>query len=269
MSYATTAGEDPPVVLLHGAGFDSAAISWKYALPALSGRRAIALDWPGYGESDRPRRRYTTDYYVEVLTAFLDALGVGRATLAGISMGGGVALGFAVAAPERVEELVLVDSYGLGASASWLPAASLVVRNPLANGLMWASLRTNRQSVRWALSQIMLPGNVSTDIVEDVYASLQSPQASRAASSWHRAEFGPGGFHSDFSDRLGRLSMPVLLLHGADDTLLPASWARAAADELSNARLHLFETCGHWPPRERPRAFNHAVSAFLGGETVA
>src|SRR5690606_31442944 len=108
------AGSGTPLVLLHGTAIDSAALSYGPSLPELAERhRVLALDWPGYGNSERPRVEMTMPELVALLEAFLDAVGLERVHLAGFSMGGAAALGFALRAPQRVTTLTLVGSYGL------------------------------------------------------------------------------------------------------------------------------------------------------------
>jgi pimeloyl-ACP methyl ester carboxylesterase len=85
----------PPVLLLHGGGYDSASLSYKQSIGPISQyHRVFAPDWPGYGESDKPKVRYSTDYYVDFLGHLMDALGLEKASLVGISLGGAISLGF-------------------------------------------------------------------------------------------------------------------------------------------------------------------------------
>ncbi len=108
-----TAGDGPHLVLLHGLG-DSAR-DWQWVLPALARRfRAIAPDFPGFGESDRPRAAYSPACFAEFVAGFLDALHVPSAVVVGNSLGGLAALRFALADPGRVPALVLVGAAGLG-----------------------------------------------------------------------------------------------------------------------------------------------------------
>jgi len=95
------AGEgNDPVLLLHGGGFDSASLSYKHAISPISEHHLVfAPDWPGYGESDKPEMEYTTDYYVGFLGRLMDTLGLEKASLVGISMGGAISL---CKAPERM-----------------------------------------------------------------------------------------------------------------------------------------------------------------------
>ena len=93
-----------PVVLLHGGGVDSAWLSWKLTLPALAkAHLTIAPEMPGYGQSDRPANfTHTVDAYVEVVRQLMDALDIKQASLCGVSLGGAIAIGFALAHPQRV-----------------------------------------------------------------------------------------------------------------------------------------------------------------------
>jgi len=252
-------GDGPPLVFLHGIGLDAATVSWRHALPALADEFSVyALDLPGHGESDGVDRTYTTDYYVDVLAAFLEAMGIRGAGLVGISMGGAVALGHALdgGSPER---LVLVDSYGLGADAYWRQAASAALRIPFASSLLWGSV-SSRAGVRTNL-QGLLGASVPEELVDDVHGTVTS-QSMDALRSWQRHEFRPHGLRTDYRSRLGGLSTPTLLVHGEHDPLFPVSWSRDASTRLSDGELRVFDRCGHWVPRERPEQFNGLVRDF-------
>jgi pimeloyl-ACP methyl ester carboxylesterase len=252
-------GDGPPLVFLHGIGLDAAAVSWRHALPALADEFSVyALDLPGHGESDGIDRTYTTDYYVDVLAAFLEAAEIRGAGLVGISMGGAVALGHALdgGSPER---LVLVDSYGLGADAYWRQAASAALRIPFANTFLWGSV-SSRAGVRANL-QGLLGSTVPGELVDDVHGAV-SGRSMDALRSWQRHEFRPDGLRTDYRSRLGELSTPTLLVHGEHDPLFPVSWSREASARVSDGELRVFERCGHWVPRERPEQFNGLVRNF-------
>ena len=254
------AGEGPPVVLLHGIGLDSATVSWRHTVSALSDdHRVYAPDFPGHGESGRPRVRYTTDYFRAVLAEFLEALALRDAPLVGISMGGGVALGHAL--EHGAERLVLVDSYGLGDDAAWRPAAAGLLRVPGAYRGWWRTIGASRVAVRSHL-QRLTAGNPTRTHVEDVYAAVQDGAVGRTVASWQRSEFRHDGLRTCYLERLGELEAPTLFVHGCEDPLLPASWSERAA-ALTGGELVLFEECGHWPSREAPERFNETVAGFL------
>lgn len=254
------AGEGPPVVLLHGIGIDSASISWRHTIPALAeNRRVYALDFPGHGGSDRPRVRYTHEYFTDVLESFLSALDLEGAPLVGISMGGCVALEYAL--EHDVERLALVDSYGLGRDAPWRPAASTLLRIPGAYRGWWRAIGASRRAVRSHLRRLTA-GRPGDDLVDDVYRTVQDRSGVRAVSSWQRSEFGFRGLKTCHRDRLDELDRPSLFVHGAEDPLVPASWSERAAAE-ADGDLAVLDGCGHWPTREAPERFNGALTSFL------
>ncbi|MBO4247801.1 alpha/beta hydrolase [Halomicrobium sp. IBSBa] len=255
-----TAGDGPPLLFLHGIGLDAAAVSGRYALPALAEEYTVyALDFPGHGESEKPRRTYTTDYYVDTLSAFVDELAISGASVVGVSMGGAVALGHALDGG-RPERLVLVDSYGLGADAYWRTGASLALRVPFADSLLWGSMGS-RAAVRTSL-RTMSGATLPDELVDDVYETI-SPATMRTLRSWQRHEFQADGLRTDYTARLSELDVPTLLVHGSEDPLLPVSWSERASELLPDGQFLAAKGCGHWPHRERPERFNRAVTAFL------
>jgi pimeloyl-ACP methyl ester carboxylesterase len=265
--HCLTAGRGgSPVVLLHGGGIDSASFTYSHTIGPLAEeqRRVFAPDWPGYGQSDKPDLGYAMGFYVDFLGRLMDALGLESASLVGISMGGGAALGFALRSPERVEKLVLVDSYGLGSEVPWGRLGYLLVRAPLLNELTYALLRRSRTMIRWSLYGLVHNRRtVSEEMVEEIDRLLDDPQAGRAWRSFQKNEVGWGGLRTDFSNRLRGLVKPTLLIHGAHDRAVPVAWARRAQERIRDCELRVFSECGHLPPREQPEEFAGVVKRFL------
>ena len=146
-----------PVLLLHGGGYDSASLSYGPIIGPISrSHRVFAPDWPGYGESDKPDLDYTTEYYETVLGRLMDALGLEKVSLVGISMGGAISLGFSLRSPQRVGKLILVDSHGLGKEVPGRVVSYAVVRLPLLNRLVWAAMGRSRRMVEWSLRIVHL-----------------------------------------------------------------------------------------------------------------
>jgi pimeloyl-ACP methyl ester carboxylesterase len=266
--YLVAGRTDAPILLLHGGGYDSALLSYRQSIgPVSQHHRVFAPDWPGYGESDKPKMRYSTEYYVDFLGQLLDALGLEKASLVGISMGGAISLGFSLRWPQRVEKLVLVDSHGLGREVPGRAMSYLIVRLPFLNNLVWAVLGRSRRMIRWSLQSIFYdPHVVSGGLVDEVFQVANKPGVGQAWRSWQRNEIGLSGFRTNFVDKLHTLAVPTLILHGAEDRYVPVSWARRAHTLIKDSELCILPQCGHWLTREKPTEFNRVVLGFLARE---
>lgn len=255
----------PPAVLLHGSGVDDAALSWYHVLPALAERyRVYAPDWPGYGESPDPEATPDSAYYTDVLGDFLDALPIASPAIVGISMGGGAALGLAMASPERLRRLVLVDSYGLRDAIPGGSAAYYLANAPFARTIGQRLAGAAPGGARAAIGPFVEdPEALDPVFLSAVSDRLDDPRAGRAFVDFQRAEFERGGVRTHFEGRLHELAVPTLVVNGESDPLIPLDWAEAAAAEMPDAELAVIENCGHWPPRERPDAFLAALEPFL------
>lgn len=257
----------PPVVLIHGASPDSAALSWAASLKALSeGHRVTAPDLPGYGESHAPDAEHTIESYTDFLAKLMDALVLDRVTLGGISMGGAVALGFTLRWPEKVDKLILVDSHGLGGRFPHPLAIYALAKLPLLNKAVSLSLRSSRRVAKRALRNLLFaPGTVTDELVDEVLDHLRRPGVNRASHHFRRSEVRLRGPRTNHVEQLGTVRAPTLIVHGRQDGLVPVSCAREAHERMPGSQLIVFEDCGHWPPREHPKEFNRVVSRFIGG----
>ena len=267
--HCLTAGQTgSPILLLHGGGYDSASLSYGPSIEPISRSHTVfAPDWPGYGESDKPDTSYTTEYYVTFLGHLMDALGLEKASLIGISMGGAISLGFSLHSPQRVEKLVLVDSHGLGKEVPGRVMSYAMVRLPLLNRLVWTLMSRSRTMVKWSLRTVFHdPQFVSSSLVEEVFQAAKKTESGKAWRSWQRSEIGLGGFRTNFLDELHTLAVPTLILHGEEDKYVPVSWARRAHTLIEDSELSIFPQCGHWLTREKPTEFTRAVLGFLARE---
>lgn len=265
VQYYAAGTQGSPVVLLHGGGIDSARLSWGLLIPHLAERhRVIAPDFPGFGESEKPDIAYSMHTYAEFLSAFLDALNLQRPSLCGLSMGGGVALGFALDQPGRVDKLVLVDSYGLQRRVAFHKFSYVYIKTPL-NGLSWALMR-NRAMLRYSLAALLKrPGSVTDELVEMAYQEMLRPGAGRAWNGIQQTDMTWSGLRTCYLDRLGEITAPTLIIHGTKDSAVPPECAREAHQRISGSRLEWIEGAGHWPQRDSPEEFNRVVTQFLVG----
>jgi pimeloyl-ACP methyl ester carboxylesterase len=244
---------------------DNAQLSWELLIPELAGEhRVVAPDLPGFGESERPDIGYSSAFYIRFALDFLDALGIQKASLVGISMGGMVALGVTLQSPQRVDKLVLVDSYGLQRTAPAHILSFLFVKIPGINALTWAMMR-NKAMARYTLKSLLRrPGSVTEALVDQLYQEIIKPHEERAWSKLQNDEIQWKGVRTCFLDRLSEIRAPTLIVHGSRDTLVPVENARQAQAGIAGSQLAWMEGCGHWPQRDDPAGFNRVVKAFLG-----
>ena len=251
--------DDPtPVLLLHGT---SASLhtweGWVTPLVA-SGRRVISLDLPGFGLTGPfPDGDHRIRAYAPFLIGLLDHLGVSRVVVAGTSFGGQVAIELALAAPARVERLVLVDALAYPRSAESVPIGFVVASLPGVNRLMDYVLPRDlvEDSVRSVYGD---PSRVTPALV-DRYFDMSLRAGNRAAL---RNRFGdlPG---EDYGLRVKSLRLPVLVLWGGRDQLIPPATAQRFLRDIPGSRLVMFPDLGHVPQEEDPAQSVAPVLAFL------
>lgn len=258
-------GDGPPLVLFHGGGVDSARLTWGAALPAIAARYHVYLaDWPGYGGSPLGHEVQSIDYLVGLAKGLLDAWRLDRPVAGGLSLGGGVALGLALAHPQAVGALVLVDSYGLQDRVAAHALSYLSIKPRSLWSLYYRYAAGDRRRTRALLGAIFHDKSAITeDLVDEAYAAVKQRGAGMAFYSTQRDELLSNRLKTCYMDRLGEIAVPTLIVHGADDTAVPLRYAQEAAARIPHSQLAIIPQAGHWPPRERPEAFNAVLLAFL------
>ena len=253
------AGSGPPLILLHGLG--ESAVIWYANIESLArGHTVYAPDLPGHGASDKPPWSYSLENGVKFLEAFMDALGLQRASLAGNSMGGVVALALALERPQRVRRLVLEDSAGLGREvAGFLRFMSL----PLLGELL---ISNRPKSTRYVLRKVFHNhAQVTERLVHLLHTERSRPGNTDAMLKMLRVGVSLRGMRPEvnLTPRLGKLRVPTMVLWGKEDRIFPVAHGRRAARLIPESRLRVFERCGHWPHLEVCHAFNREMLAFL------
>ncbi len=250
-------GAGDPIVCIHGLG--GWAENFADVIPALAEKnRVLAFDLPGFGRSDRPAAEYTLDYLVDWIRTYVDALGLGRFTLIGNSLGGALAIEFAHRYPDRVSRLVLAASAGFGRD---YPVIYRLMTVPLVRDALMYNART---IVRMEWEQLLHRKERVTDaFVEGIYQfRLRFPQAS-AKKNILRNSMGLLGPTVDLYDRLPLLKCPVLIVWGREDRILPVAMGETAHTAVPGSELVVFDGCGHLPMVERPEEFVRVVREFF------
>ena len=240
-------GQGPPLVLLHGLG--ARAENWSGLIVALTrhGHQVYALDLLGFGRSDRPDVDYSIALQTQVLEQFLASRHLERADLGGWSMGGWVALKFALDHPQRVRRIIAIDSAGL----TFSPAFKLALFGP-------ASVDEAQQLLRLITPRAALvPRFVARDFAREM--RRQWPVVHRAIESMTAG--------SDLLDgKLSAISRPTLIVWGKLDALIPLGCGEEMHREMPQSRLVIFDGAGHMLPVENSRRLAREALDFLEAE---
>jgi 3-oxoadipate enol-lactonase len=251
MAYEDTAGSGIPLLLIHGFPLDHTI--WTAQVRGLADvARVIAPDLRGFGESGMPTGTVTMDTYADDLRALLDTLGIKNAVVAGLSMGGYIAFAFYRKNAQRVRGLILADTKagpdsaegkkGRDDNAALARAeGSGAVGDKMQPKMLTPKTATERPFISDATRAMMARQSVN-GVVGALEAMRDRP---------------------DSTATLAEISVPTLVVTGAEDTLIPPKEAEAMEAAIRGARLVSIPGAAHLSNFESPDAFNHAVREFL------
>jgi pimeloyl-ACP methyl ester carboxylesterase len=251
-----------PLVFIHG--WSSNWQSWLLTIPAfMATHRCIALDLPGFGGSAMPAEPISIQGYARTVDAMCAALGVDRVAVVGNSMGGFVGAELALAFPTRVERLVLVSAAGI--SITEIPArpvraaAAMFAMAPPRLARLDRTIAKRPRLRRAAMQGVVrYPEKLSAALAYELMLGSGKPgfvPAFDALTSY------------DFKDRLAEIEIPVLLVWGENDMLVPVVDSSRYQRMIGpNARRVIFSDTGHVPMIERPSRFHELLSEFLAGD---
>lgn len=257
------AGSGPVLLLIHGMAGTCA--NWEAVIEPLAiNHTVIAPDFPGHGASAPGGGDYSLGALASSLRDLMLALGHDRATLVGHSLGGGVAMQFTYQFPEMVERLALVSSGGLGRDvspvlrAAALPGAELFITATANVGSRIGSV------IGRGLGLAGLRPNADLEEVTRGFGTLTDPARRKAFIATLRSVVGTEGQRVAALDKLYLAeALPLLIVWGENDPIIPADHGRATHEQLPGSRLEIFENTGHIPQLERPGRFIAVLERFL------
>lgn len=261
-------GRGPVVVLVHGLG--GFAESWQWNIEALSSRATVyALDLPGFGRSAKPRAPYDLTYFASALGGFLDAVGASQAAVVGHSLGGAVALTYALIHPMRVERLALISAVVPGAEFRLSRLYRLLATPGVGEVLALCGCAPLYRAALARCFHRPRPEDVRF-LVDWSFAARTGWDARAAYLATLR------GVRRDFETRaadyrrvLGSLEQPLLLIQGRQDPVVPPGHCQEFARALPRATVRWVDACGHFPQIEHARAVNDWLGEFLVGRPAA
>ena len=238
-------GERTPIIFLHGVGSDKSV--WRPQLEYCgSERRAIAFDYPGYGDSDPAFEGMSREDYASSILAAMTELGIDRAHVCGLSLGGVVAIAMHAAWPRRIASLILADTFAEHPDGRGIYERSVAASSDL------RALAENRVDV--LLAQPADP-NVRREVVETM--ARIAPEAYRvgAEAVWLASQ----------QDRARAIRVPTLVLCGAQDRITPPALSLTLTKLIPGAQYEEIQGAGHISNLEKPDTFNTLVGAFIRG----
>ena len=236
-------GSATPIVFLHGVGSDKSV--WRPQLaPFGQSRRAIAFDYPGYGESEPAPEGTTRDDYADAIISAMHELGVDRAHICGLSLGGVVAIAMHHADPDRCASLILADTFAV---------------HPEGRAIYERSIAGSRDlpAMAEARADVLLAQPADPEIRREVVKTMSRIDAAAyrigAEAVWL----------ADQRDRAQEIRAPTLILVGDQDLITPVDLSNELADLIGHARVQVIAGAGHLSNLEKPKAFNAIVDQFI------
>lgn len=257
-------GSGPALLLLHGLACNHT--TWAPVIRELAKHyTVIAPDLLGHGESAKPRADYSVAGYANGMRDLITVLGIDKVTVVGHSFGGGVAMQFAYQFPERTERLVLVSSGGLGHEVT--PFIRAITLPGWEHAIGVATLPGVRQVGKAALRALHKTNHSATrDLAEvaDIYEALRDPRARYALRRLVTGVIDLRGQVISMRDRAYLTqAMPMLVVWGTEDMVLPVSHTHALEAIAPGAVVEIFENSGHFPHKDHPERFVKVLHSFI------
>jgi len=237
-------GDATPILFLHGVGSDHHV--WAPQIDHFStGRPAIALAYPGYGDSDFTEDATRDDYAASVL-ATMDALAIGRAHVCGLSLGGVVAIALYALARERCASLIIADSFAVHPDGQAIHDRSAAASRTI-------GMRALAEARVDALFGSAATPAMRRSVIDTMSAISPAAYALGARAVWL----------ADQRDRAAAIDVPALVLVGEEDGITPPALSEQLAALIPGAKLAIIPRAGHLANLEQPEAFNAAIDGFL------
>ncbi len=246
-------GSGPAVVFLHGSGSGASGHSnFKFNYPFLAGNgyRVIVPDLIGYGYSDKPDDvEYHIDFFVECVKQTLDAIGVEKVTLIGNSLGGAIAIRYALTYPELVEKLNLMAPGGIEDQPSYFTMPGMQIMKEVFTG--GPSKERLEEFIRRGL--VYDDSLVDEQLVNERWGIAQQQNTQVITSM----------VVPNMEDQLGELRCPIIAFWGANENMMPETGIAKLTKKCKNIRLTIVSECGHWVMVEHKDLFNRMTLDFL------
>ena len=239
-------GRSTPVIFLHGVGSDKSV--WRPQLDHFGRhRRAVAFDYPGYGESELVEDATRDDYAASILAA-MDALSISRAHICGLSLGGVIAIAMHAAAPERCTSLIIADSFAV---------------HPDGQGIYDRSIAASRSMTMQQLAEGRVGALLGSAATDELRAEVVATMAAIEPAAF---QLGAAAvWLADQRDRVAAIAVPTLVLCGDEDMVTPPALSQELLALIPDAQMAFIPASGHLANAEQPECFNRLIDDFIRG----
>lgn len=245
-----------PLVLIHGTS--SSLHTWDSIVPALSNKkRVIRLDLPAFGlTGPHPQRDYSIDFYTQFIDAFLNAIGVQQYIIAGNSLGGSIAWNQALRYPNKVKQLILINSGGYPKKNEKGNIGFKLASTPIVGDILLKF--TPRGIIKKSVEDVYSDKTKVSDELVQRYFDLLLRAGNRQATLDIFKQRKSGG-----SEKIKNIQTPTLIIWGEDDQLIDVSNAYLFHKDILNSKLAIIPKTGHVPMEENPSALLKAINQFI------
>lgn len=257
-----------PLFLIHGAGIDSAMLSWEEVINLLPTNYTVyAIDLLGYGKSDKPKNMAGERFYtnhIECVESIVNKLNLNKFILSGFSMGGAISIGYALKNPNKIKALIPVDSWGL---VNKMPFHNLYYKycnsSFTCNPYKW--LAKYKWLVKWVISYSLIgdKSKISNELVHTLHCKCQDLNVGKSMQDYLRSSITKNTLIPNFTNRLKELSLPTLFINGDKDSLVQFESSVKASNLVQNGQFHIMKGCKHWSHKERPEEYVETIHKFL------
>lgn len=263
---------DKILFLLHGSGADNAMFFWWRMMKNFTREYTVyAPDMLGYGNSDKPDipRESFYNIHIEALNEAVDQLGVGEFYLAGLSMGGAVALGYGLKYPEKVKALFPIDSWGLTLNLPFHLFSYWLIQKT--NFIKWQYklFGKNKWLVSYMLQYSFIGSKrkITNKLVNEIQKSCKKESAGKAVQDFQRGSCDKKGAVPCYVQQLYKLKMPVIFIHGEKDPMVPVMDIFKVVNLCPKGEIHILKGCKHWSVIERPEEISMTIQEYTREET--
>lgn len=244
IGYIERGGGETPILFLHGVGSDKSV--WQPQLDHFGmTRRSVAFDYPGYGESEFVDGATRDDFAASIFAA-MDSLGIDKAHICGLSLGGVIAIAMHSAAPSRCASLIIADSFAVHPDGQAIYDRSVAASQAM-------TMRKLAEARVGALLGSEACAELRAEIVETMAAIDPPAFQLGAAAVWL----------ADQRDRAIKIDVPTLILVGDEDQVTPVALSEELHHMIPGSKLQIIGKAGHLTNAEQPQAFNSAIESFL------